>query len=637
MASSGSFSGSIRDGHYKLRVDWSQSKNVSANTSTVTCKLYLVNDWSLNISGRSDNTCTIDGSAQTFSSPAISSTGTHLLGTVSRTVNHASDGGKSLTISAVFQIRATLSGTYYGTITASANITLDSIPRASSVSAGNMTLGSVGKINISRASSSFTHTLTYSFGNTSGTIATKTTATSVSWTPSLSLANQIPNATSGTCTITCTTYNGNTNIGSKTCTLSLSVPASVKPTISSLSAARIDGEVPSAWGIYVQTKSKVKLTINGAAGSYGSTIKSYSITGGGYSGSASTLTTGFLNNSGTITFKATVTDSRGRVSAEASVSITVTAYSPPYFNSSLSQRCLSNGTLDDDGTYIHALVSFGYSTCGGKNTLKTSVQYKQVSAEQWTDAGVTFASNTVFTYGKGQISTETSYDVRYTLEDAFSSISVQEIVSTAAVVMDFKSGGKGVAIGKVSESDNTFEVAENWDVKVYGMLLKEYIQQFAKTMYPVGSIYLSVSSTNPSTYFGGTWVAWGSGRVPVGINTLDSNFNVVEKTGGASAVTLTASQMPSHTHTFTGSSTTTNSAGGHTHNIGRDTDGGSGSSRYTVHKAGASGAQGTSPTSSAGAHTHTLTPKGKNANTGGGGSHTNLQPYIVCYMWKRTA
>ena len=49
------------------------------------------------------------------------------------------------------------------------------------------------------------------------------------------------------------------------------------------------------------------------------------------------------------------------------------------------------------------------------------------------------------------------------------------------------------------------------------------------------------------------------------------------------------------------------------------------------------GPQATSPTSSAGAHTHSLTPKGKNANTGGGGSHTNLQPYIVCYMWKRTA
>ena len=592
MASSGSFSGSIRDGHYKLRVDWSQSKNVSANTSTVTCKLYLVNDWSLNISGRTDNTCTIDGEAQTFSSPAISSTGTHLLATISRTVNHASDGSKSLTISAVFQIRATISGTYYGTISASANITLDSIPRASSVSAGNMTMGTAGTIMINRASSSFTHTLTYSFGNTSGTIISKTTATSVKWTPPLSLANQIPNATSGTCTITCTTYNGNTNIGSKTCTLSLSVPASVKPTISSLSASRIDGEVPSTWGIYVQTKSKVKLTINGAAGSCGSTIKSYSIT--------------------------------------------VTAYSPPYFNSSLSQRCLSNGTLDDDGTYIHALVSFGYSTCGGKNTLKTSVQYKQVSAEQWTDAGVTFASNTAFTYGKGQISTETSYDVRYTLEDAFSAISVQEIVSTAAVVMDFKSGGKGVAIGKVSETDNTFEVAENWDVKVYGMLLKEYIQQFAKTMYPVGSIYMSTKSTNPSTYFGGTWVAWGSGRVPVGINTSDSNFNTVEKTGGASTVALTTAQMPSHSHAK--GTLATASAGAHTHNLQNQKapwglDGGG--NRCLVDATSGYTAVTNKTTTSGGAHTHTIS--GSTAAAGSGSAHNNLQPYIVCYMWKRTA
>jgi microcystin-dependent protein len=635
MASSGSFSGSIRDGHYKLRVDWSQSKNVSANTSTVTCKLYLVNDWSLSISGRSDNTCTIDGAAQTFSSPVISSTGTHLLATVSRTVNHASDGSKSLTISAVFQIRATLSGTYYGTISASANITLESIPRASSVSAGNMTMGSAGTISINRASSAFTHTLTYSFGNTNGTIATKTTATSVSWTPALSLASQIPNAISGTCTITCTTYNGNTNIGSKTCTLTLSIPASVKPTISSLTASRIDGEVPSTWGIYVQTKSKVKLTINGAAGSYGSTIKSYSITGGGYSGSASTLTTGFLNNSGTITFKATVTDSRGRVSAEASVSITVTAYSPPYCNSSLSQRCLSNGTLDDDGTYIHAMVSFGYSTCSGKNTLKTSVQYKQVSAEQWTDAGVTFASNTAFTYGKGQISTETSYDVRYTLEDAFSTISVQEIVSTAAVVMDFKSGGKGVAIGKVSERDNTFEVAENWDVKVYGMLLKEYIQQFAKTMYPVGSIYMSTKSTNPSTYFGGTWVAWGSGRVPVGINTSDSNFNTVEKTGGASTVALTTAQMPSHSHAKGSLATAT--AGAHTHNIQNQKAawGTNSGNRVLIDATSGYTAVTNKTTTSGGAHTHTIS--GSTAAAGSGSAHNNLQPYIVCYMWKRTA
>lgn len=637
MASSGSFSGSIHSGHYVLRVDWTQTKNVSANTSTITAKAYLVNDWSLSINARSDNKVTIDGTAQTYASPAISSTGTHLLGTVTQTVSHASDGSKSLDMSAVFYIRATLSGTYYESITASANITLDSIARASTVSASNVAMGSATTIAISRASSSFTHTLTYTFGNTTGTIATKTTAISVSWTPSLTLANQIPKAVTGTCTITCTTYNGNTSIGSKTCTLTLTVPSSVKPTITSLTAARVDGAVPSTWGIYVQTKSKATLTINGAAGSYGSTISSYSITGGGYTSTASSLTTGFLNTSGTVTFTATVTDSRGRVSAAATVSISVVAYSPPSFASYLSQRCLNTGTVDDDGTYIRGLVSYSYASCSSKNTITRATYYKKASDTAWTNASTAFSSGTAFTFGGGKISTETSYDIKYTLTDAFTTIAIQDIVSTAAVVMDFKRGGKGVAVGKVSEVDNAFEVAEDWDVRVYGKLLKDYIQSFIKTMYPVGSIYMSVNATNPSTYFGGTWVAWGAGRVPVGINTSDSNFNTVEKTGGAPTVTLTTAQMPAHTHTFTGSSATTSSKGAHTHNIGRDTDGGSGSSRYTVHSAGVSGAGGTSPTSSAGAHTHTVTANGTNANTGGGGAHSNLQPYIVCYMWKRTA
>lgn len=453
MASSGSFSGSIHSGHYVLRVDWTQTKNVSANTSTITAKAYLVNDWSLSINGRSDNKVTIDGTAQTYASPTISSTGTHLLGTVTQTVNHASDGSKSLTMSAVFYIRATLSGTYYESITASANITLDSIARASTVSASNVVMGSATTIAISRASSSFTHALTYAFGNTTGTIATKTTATSVSWTPPLTLANQIPKAVTGTCTITCTTYNGNTSIGSKTCTLTLSVPASVKPTITSLTAARVDGDVPSAWGIYVQTKSKATLTINGAAGSYGSTISSYSITGGGYTSTASSFTTGFLNTSGTVTFTATVTDSRGRVSAAATVSISVVAYSPPSFSSYLSQRCLSNGTVNEDGTYIRGQVSYSYASCSSKNTITRATYYKKASDTAWTNASAAFSSGTAFTFGGGKISTETSYDIKYTLTDAFTTIAIQDIVSTAAVVMDFKRGGKGVAVGKVSEVD----------------------------------------------------------------------------------------------------------------------------------------------------------------------------------------
>lgn len=638
MASSGSFSGSIKDGHYKLRVDWSQSKNVSDNTSTITCKMYLVNDWSLNINSRSSNYTTIAGTKKTYSSPAISSTGTHSLGSVSQTVTHDSDGSKSITISSVFYLQATLSGTYYDTISASATVTLDSIPRASSVSASNVNMGSATTISISRASSSFTHTLKYSFGSTSGTITTKTTSTSVSWTPALTLANQIPNALTGTCTITCETYNGSTKIGSKTCTLTLTVPSSVKPTLTSLTATRVNGDVPSSWGIYVQTKSKVTLTINGAAGSYGSTIASYSISGGGFSSTSSSFTTGYLNTSGTVTFTATVTDSRGRVSSSATVSITVQAYSPPSFTSYLSQRCTSGGTVSDEGTYVKGQVSFSYSTCSSKNTVTGSIQYKKSSATSWTSAGVAFFSGTAVTFGGGAISTETSYDIKYTLTDTFTSVSIQDIVSTASVVMDFKAGGKGVAVGKVSETDNMFEVSEDWDVKVYGKLLKDYIQQFSATVYPVGSIYMSVNSTNPSTYFGGTWVAWGSGRVPVGINTSDTNFSTVEKTGGAATVTLTTSQMPSHTHTFTGNSATTDSKGAHTHTINftKTEWSGSSSSRVVVDSKDYTSLS-NSKTTSNGAHTHSVTATGSNAKTGGGSAHTNLQPYIVCYMWKRTA
>ena len=332
-----------------------------------------------------------------------------------------------------------------------------------------------------------------------------------------------------------------------------------------MTVSRIDGDVPSTWGIYVQSKSKATLTINGASGSYGSTIKSYSISGGGYSGTSSTLTTGFLNSSGTITFTATVTDSRGRTSAAATVSITVVAYSVPSFSSYNSQRCNSGGTISDDGTYIKATVFYSFASCSSKNTVTRSTYYRVAGTSTWINASASFNSGTAFTFGDGKISTETSYEVKYELTDAFTTISITDIVSTASVVMDFKSGGKGVAIGKVSETDNCFEVSEKWDVKVYGKLLSEYIKQAIGAIYPVGSIYMSIKNTNPSTYFGGTWVAWGTGRVPVGVNANDTNFATAEKTGGSSTVTLTTAQIPSHTHAK--GTLATASAGGHTHDL----------------------------------------------------------------------
>lgn len=127
-------------------------------------------------------------------------------------------------------------------------------------------------------------------------------------------------------------------------------------------------------------------------------------------------------------------------------------------------------------------------------------------------------------------------------------------------------------------------------------------KQLFLLMHRVGDIIFSTSDENPSTIYGGTWVAWGKGQVPVGVDTSDSDFNTVEKTGGEKEHTLTVDEMPSHKHDFgQGFATTSNLSGAYGY--------------YMI----------------AGTQTDVI------KNTGGNQPHNNLQPYITCYMWKRTA
>ena len=623
MAKSGSITTNESHGR-SVKLSWSlSSQSVENNQSTLS--------WSITGAGSASGWVMTGGFKAVINGTTVYSTSTDTriqlyngtsVASGTTKITHNADGTKSFSLSIEAGVY-----TYAVSVTASGTHTLDTIPRASTVSATNTNLYSASTITITRASSSFTHTLTYSFGSTTGTIVSKTTSTSVSWTPALTLANQIPNAVSGTCTITCDTYNGSTKIGSKTCTLTLTVPASVKPTMTSVTATRVDGDVPAAWAIYVQNKSKATVTINGAAGAYGSTISSYSISGGGYSSTASSFTTGLLAASGTITFTAKVTDSRGRVSDAKTVSISVVAYSAPSFSSYISQRATSAGVINDDGTYIRGLISFSYATCSSKNTITCATYYKKSSATSWTNANKSFSSGTAFTFGGGAISTESSYDVKYTITDAFTTITIIDMVSTASVLMDFKAGGKGIAIGKVSEADNTFEISDKWDMKVYGKLLKQLILD---STYPVGSIYMSVNSTSPATLFGGTWSQL-QNRFLLGAGSSYTAGN----TGGAATVTLTTAQMPAQTHTFTGSSATT-SSDSHTHTVPNTKGDNSGSGNKCESWSSAS-ASGRTVTTSSDSHTHTVTAKGTNANTGGDGSHNNMPPYLVVYMWKRTA
>lgn len=125
--------------------------------------------------------------------------------------------------------------------------------------------------------------------------------------------------------------------------------------------------------------------------------------------------------------------------------------------------------------------------------------------------------------------------------------------------------------------------------------------------YPVGSIYISTASTNPNTLFGfGTWSAFGAGRTLVSLDAGQTEFDTVEETGGAKTHTLTTAEMPAHTHIVTSQTATTGAATSYEH--------------------------GTLDTSSTEAEATEVT-----GSTGGGGAHNNLQPYIVVYMFKRTA
>ena len=152
-------------------------------------------------------------------------------------------------------------------------ITYEEAVSQPSVSSSSVNLGSAVTIYTNRVSTSTTHTLLYTFGNTSGTIATSVGA-SVSWTPPLTLAAQIPSATSGVCTITCQSYNGGTLTGTRTCTLTLNVPATVVPTISSVSVTDNNSTVASLIAAYVRMLSRLSVEIT-AAGAYGSTVTSY--------------------------------------------------------------------------------------------------------------------------------------------------------------------------------------------------------------------------------------------------------------------------------------------------------------------------------------------------------------------------
>ena len=455
MALSGSFSapaGTTGSGQYHtLRVDWEAVQDIPGNRSTVTCRIYHVQDknHALDIGSRTNNVCTIDGIRHSFSSPSIHNSGgvTTLLGTVSQTVNHGPDGTKTLTITVVFRIGATLGGTSYPSITASDTITLDTIARATvpRLSAGAVTLGEALDIALEPAAD-FTHSLRWQFGAASGIIA-QDAATGASWTPPLSLAEQIPNAAAGTAIITCTTYQGAVQIGqSQSATLVLLVPETAVPTVSAQwqdTTGAFD-----TFGTLVQLVSSLQVDVT-ASGAWGSSIRGVSMTLGGRD-----YTGGAILDSGALALTVTAVDSRGR-SGRAVYTLEVAAYGPPQLTLSAS-RCTEDGTADDAGSFAIVSVSGAVAELPGNSAVLTlgwgfDSQQTPLECGPFTHSCILPADP------------DSTLRIEASLTDALLTTTRSMTLSTGYATMDFLLGGRGIAFGTAATKEG-FTCAMDMDM-----------------------------------------------------------------------------------------------------------------------------------------------------------------------------
>lgn len=464
MAKSGSFTGSTNNEYVVPKITWSATQSVSGNYSDVTATLtYSRTNTGFTTGGTWNGSITINGTKATGSKYIEITHNSNTVALTAKTrVYHKTDGSKSITISA----SGSISGTTLSSTTISKTVTLDTIPRATTptFSASSVYMGSGVTINLNSADKDFTHRLTYSFGSLSGKTEGIGTPTGVYvstvFTPPLTLANQIPKATSGTCTVTCKTYSGNTLIGTKTATLTLKVPTSVAPTISSVSVKEATAGIADKFGVYVQQKSKLSVAIS-ASGASGSTISSYKTTIQSTVYNGSTFTSKVLTASGTVTLKTTVTDSRGRT-ASRETDITVVAYSPPRITSISAYRIDTSGNASDEGERIAISVKYSVASVSGKNTRTYKVSYKKYGAASFANIASTTAATSydgVLKYTSSpSISIDHSYTVKFELSDYFTKVSYNAEIPSAFTCMDFRYTGKGVAFGKASERD-ALEVA----------------------------------------------------------------------------------------------------------------------------------------------------------------------------------
>jgi hypothetical protein len=355
-----------------------------------------------------------------------------------------------------------------------ANVTIEAIPAASTLTASNGTLGQEQTLTINAGSDSFTHTVQYAVGSVTGTIASKTSSKTLTWTPSMDLAKQNINGKSVNCTFTVITYVNGTENARSSKTVSYAIPASEGPTLSA-ELWPDNGTMPAAFAaLYVQGRSKLKAEYT-AATKYNAKISGYKTTVGSTASEHgdSTFVSAVLNTAGEVTVKGEVTDSRG-YSAAVKGKITVEPYSPPTLipaagtSAIVCGRANEDGVMSDTGLNLRIRVGKRFSPVAGVNGC--------VLRYRIAEEGGAFG-NWVTLLGKGSSADEISVNTGDTLDatkayivdigvvdDVGESMTVEYRIPTLDVPLHLGRGGKNVGIGRYADYRSEYRVDVGWDV-----------------------------------------------------------------------------------------------------------------------------------------------------------------------------
>lgn len=560
-----------------------------------------------------------------------------LFATYTGDLEHNDDGSLYIEVSSVFTYGGTSQYMPKNNTIYTGGLYCTTIPRASSIGDVSGNIGATVTIPIDRKSNDFTTTLTYSFGSLNGTIVSKTSSVTPTWTIPTSFYAQIPNTKYGTGTITCKTYNGNTQVGSsvtKTLTAN-AVEANVNPTVTISNVVETDTKLINklgSGGAYIRGYSKPKVTFSASARSSAS-LSTLNVNGV----SVPTNTTQHtINNITTDAISITATDSRGYSKATSQTLTPFNNYSPPIATfTTLKRNTPTNGQIDVaySGTWYNA--NFNASNGTIANTLNASLQYKESGTSTWINYGnltPTISSNNfsqTITIGDngtigGLFDYTKAWDIKLTLKD---------------YLCDGNTGYDAIVItGNITKGKPTFWWDDDLHVEGDLYVKGNNFSNILNMLHPVGEIYLTTSSPsvfNPNTAFGGTWSQLTGNQY---LRIMSSNM---AQTGGSN--TITVDNLPSHSHTMS-----------HTHSFYADffirhgyTDG-----TETV-------AAGTNTTISSSAYSaqwaygynvasHPHHPDGVIINgttgassassTGSTGSGTAFYPsYYGVYAWRRTA